>query len=482
MFDLRPVGFVIGNIVCVLGATMFLPMILDYQAANGQAGVFFQCGVFTLFCGGMIALTCANGVTGGMTLRQAFVLTACIWALVPLFGALPFMLGATQANLTDSYFEAVSGITTTGSTVFVGLDALPPGLLLWRGLLNWMGGLGIVIVALIFLPMMRLGGMQFFRTEGFDTLGKILPRVIDIARSLLGVYVGLTALAIGTFLMLGMTGLEASVHGMAAIATGGFSTRDSSFTGFSPALQYAASAYMILASLPYIRFVQLVNGEPGPLWRDPQARGYLALIFLGVAAVVAWRLGSSDAGVADTVRLALLNISSVASGTGFFAGPFEAWGSFGVLVLLVLGFVGGCTSSSSGALSVFRVQIMLSAVLVQIDLIHAPHSIRKVRYGGREVEADVVDQVILYTGGYFATVIVICLLMTLSGVDAMSALFAVWTSIGNIGFGVGPLVARTGTMVDFPDAAKWLMILAMLMGRLGLLAILVLLSGRFWRN
>lgn len=482
MLDLRPVGYIVGLIVAVLGATMLIPMGVDWQIGDDQAGLFFRCAALTVMCGGVLALTCANGVTGTLTIRQAFLLTTGTWVLVPLFGCLPFLLAGTGTSFTDSYFEAVSGITTTGSTIFVGLEAMSPGILLWRGLLNWLGGLGIVIVALIFLPMMRVGGMQFFRTEGFDTLGKIRPRLIDIARSVLAVYFGLTVLATVTLMILGLSGLEAAVHAMASIATGGFSTRDASLTNFSPAVQYSLSAFMILGSLPYIRFVQLFNGLPGPLWRDRQVRAYLALVIVSVLMVTVWRLTTAGGAVEPAFRLSLVNLTSVISGTGFFAGPFESWGAFGVMVAFAIGFIGGCTSSSSGALSVFRVQVMFAAIKVQIALIRSPNSIQKIRYDGREVGTEVMDQVMLYTSGYFATLIVLTLLMTLTGVDGTSALFAVWTSIGNIGFGLGAAVAPTGTMVDFPSAAKWLMVLAMLMGRLGLLAFLVILTSRFWQD
>lgn len=482
MLDLRPVGYIIGLIVAVLGATMLIPMVVDWQIGDAQAGLFFRCAAFTIMSGGVLALTCANGLSGALTIRQAYVLTTGTWVLVPLFGCLPFWLAGAGTSFTDSYFEAVSGITTTGSTIFVGLETMSPGILLWRGLLNWLGGLGIVIVALIFLPMMRVGGMQFFRAEGFDTLGKIRPRLVDIARSLLAVYLGLTVMATLILMTLGLSGLEASVHAMASIATGGFSTRDGSLTEFGPAVHYAIAGFMILGSLPYIRFVQLFNNLPGPLWRDKQVRAYLAIIAGAVLVVTVWRIVAAGIAVEPAFRLSLVNLTSVISGTGFFAGPFESWGAFGVMVAFAIGFIGGCTASSSGALSVFRVQVMFAAIRSQIAKIHSPNSIQKIRYDGREVGQDVMDQVMLYTGGYFATVIVLTLLMTLTGVDGTSALFAIWTSVGNIGFGMGAVVARTGTMLDFPEAAKWLMILAMLMGRLGLLAILAILTARFWHH
>ncbi len=482
MFDLRPVLYVIGLCLAVLGATMLVPMLVDLQAGNGHHGAFLQSALITILCGGVLALACANGVTGSLTLRQAFVLATGTWTLLPLFGALPFLLGATAASLTDAYFEAVSGLTTTGATVFVGLDRLPDGLHLWRGLLNWLGGLGFVLVALIFFPVMRVGGLQYFRKEGFAAQGRILPRVIEVARALLLVYGLLTLACIGVYLILGMSTLDAVTHAFSTISTGGFSTRDASFAGLSPALHYAGAGFMILASLPYLRFAQLFSGTPAPLFRDPQVRAFLLWLFIAVGAVTLWRIVTSGQGVEESLRMALFDLSSVMSGTGFHAGSLEGWGAFAVLVAIVLGLIGGCTSSTSGALGVFRVLIMASAIRNQIARIHTPHRVLAVRYGGQVLDDEVIGQVMLYSCGYVAALVSLSLAMTLTGVDSASAVFAVWTSIGNIGFGLGPLAARTGTMTDYPDAAKWLMILAMVIGRLGLLSIVVMVSARFWRR
>src|SRR5690606_30888207 len=223
-----------------------------------------------------------NSAGRSLSIRQAFLLTLGIWFLVPGFGALPFILGAPGARFIDAYFEAVSGITTTGSSVFLAVDDLPPGVTLWRGMLNWLGGLGIAFIAMIFLPVMRLGGMQFFRTEGFDTFGKVLPRATDIARQLFLVYAGLTIACMVSYLALGMQPLAAVVHGFATIATGGFSTNDTSFVGYDWPIEYAGALFMILGSLPYIRYVQLVNGHSRPLADDPQVRGYLQWLMTAV--------------------------------------------------------------------------------------------------------------------------------------------------------------------------------------------------------
>jgi trk system potassium uptake protein len=392
------------------------------------------------------------------------------------------MLGQPHLSFTDAYFEAVSGITTTGSTVIVGLDTLPPGMNLWRGMLNSLGGLGIAFVAMIFLPLLRVGGMQYFRTEGFDTFGKALPRATDIATQLVVVYFGMTLVCGLTYHALGMDPLSAAVNSMATIATGGFSNKDASFSGFSASIQYAGAIFMILGSLPYIRFVQLMNGQPRPLWQDSQVRAYLRWISYAVGSVTLWRVLTSDMGVEEAFREAFFNLVSIISSTGFFTGSFGSWGGYMLAVAFLIGIIGACSGSSAAGLSVFRVQVAASALAAQIRQIGSPSRVVVVRYEGRAVGDDVISGLILFITGYVLLMGGMTIALALIGIDPISALFGVWTSIGNIGYGFGPLVARTGTFVDFPDSAKVIMILAMIMGRLGLLAVLVLFLPRFWRD
>ncbi len=482
MVDFRPIAYVFGRILIVQAVLMLAPAIVDWSAGNGNAGAFLFSALVSGGIGGAIALATLNGMGGAFDIRQAYLLTAVIWFGVPVFGALPFMLGAPGLHFTEAYFEAVSGITTTGATVIYGLDTLPAGMNLWRGLLNGAGGLGIAFVAMIFLPVMRVGGMQFFRTEGFDTFGKALPRATDIAKQLLGVYLGLIVIAGLTFSAIGMTALDATVNAIAAIATGGFSPRDASFGVYVGAGEYLGTLFMFLGSLPYVRYVQLVNGDSRPLWQDSQIRAYVKVLGLAVGTVTLWRWWTSDMAFEDVFRESLFNLTSIMSSTGFFSGSFPVWGGYMLVVAFLIGMIGACSGSSAAGLSVFRAQLVWAALVQQIRRIILPGRVAPVKYEGRTVEPDVMDALILYVGGFILMLGVLTVAMTLTGVDITSSLFAVWTSLGNIGYGFGPMVERTGTFVDFPDAAKWIMTLAMLMGRLGLLAILVLVLPRFWQR
>lgn len=482
MIDLTPVANILGRLLVVLGLLMLLPAMLDWALATGNAGAFVQSSLITAGLGVLVALSTGAGGTRGLDARTAFLLTLAIWIVLPGFGALPFMLGAPGLSVTDAYFEAVSGITTTGSTVITGLLDLPAGMNLWRGMLNWLGGLGIAFVAMIFLPVMRVGGMQFFRTEGFDTLGKVMPRAQDIALSLLGVYAGLTMACLLVYLAIGMRPLDAVVNAMASIATGGFSPQDASFSAYAGLGEYVGAFFMIVAAMPYIRYVQMVTGRRSAMWSDPQVRSYLTWMAVSVLVVAFWRIWTAGGPIEPVFRETLFNIVSVMTGTGFFTGSFGNWGGFALLVTMVVGLVGGCSGSSSGALTVFRVQVSMSAVRAHLRQIASPSRTAPVHHGGRRIDPETLNGVSMFVTSYIFLIGVMSVSITLTGVDLTSGLFAVWSSLGNIGYGIGPMVARTGTYIDFPVAAKWLMIITMLLGRLSLLAVFVIFLPRFWRN
>ncbi|MDN5787123.1 TrkH family potassium uptake protein, partial [Pseudorhodobacter sp.] len=326
MIDIRPVAYVIGRILIVLAILMLAPAIIDMRAgiANGQR--ILEAAIFTALFGACVVLSTRNTTKGNLSVKQAYLLTTGIWVITPLFGALPFYLGEPHLRFSHAYFEAVSGITTTGATVISGLDYLPVGMNLWRGMLNWLGGLGIAFIAMIFLPLMRVGGMQFFRTEGFDTFGKALPRASDIARELAWIYIWLTLACILSYDLIGMSSLDAIVNGAATIATGGFSPSDDSFQKYSGAGEYVGTLFMLLGSMPYIRYVQLVRGDAGPLWRDVQMRAYLRWLGSAIVIVTVWQIYHAEMDWEPAFRETLFNMtSSIMSSTGFFSGSFANW-------------------------------------------------------------------------------------------------------------------------------------------------------------
>ncbi|MBK5926402.1 TrkH family potassium uptake protein [Rhodobaculum claviforme] len=482
MPDLRPVGYIIGLLTAVLGVAMLIPMAVDLHAGQPNAWNFLSSAVLTALSGAVIALACAGGKHQGLTLRQSFMLATGTWIALPAFGMLPFILGAPGVGVTDAFFESMSGMTTTGTTVFLALEDLPPGTLLWRSLLQWLGGLGIVIVALIFLPVMKVGGMQHFRSEGFDTLGKVLPRALDISRGLVQVYVGLTALCAMVYVMAGMDGFQALNHALTTIATGGFSTADASFAQFGAGAQYVAIVFMILSGLPFVRFVQLVGGSFAPLWQDVQVRAYVRWSGYAIGAIVLYRLWHEGGGLEVTLRETAFNVVSLFSGTGYGTADPSAWGAFPLLVVVLAGLTGACTASTGCSLKVFRYLVLFEAIKTQLRRIHSPNRVIPVRLGGRPLGEDVINSVIALFALFLFTFGVTAVLLSLTGLEMRTAITAAWTAICNIGPAFGPEVGPTGAVDGFPVAAKWIMIVAMLLGRLELISVLVLMLPRFWRG
>lgn len=481
MFDLRPVGYVIGLLVTVLGAAMVLPLLVGVAEGQGNWTTFAQSAVITIMSGGLIALACANGIKEGLNIQQTFLLTTGVWVALPVFGALPFMLGATGANFTDAFFEAMSGLTTTGATVFTGLDDMPKGLLLWRSILQWLGGIGIIVVAMVFLPELRVGGMQIFRSESFDTLGKILPRATEIASRISVVYVALTLACALSYIAFGMDAFDASIHALTTVSTGGFSSYDASFGTFSGPLEYVATVFMILAALPFVRYVQLLNGSALPLWRDPQIRAFLVVIAICVGVVALTLTTIFPHHPEQAVREALFNITSIISGTGYASVDYMGWGPFLIAIFFFVGLVGGCAGSTACSVKIFRYQLLFASIKAQLQKTRSPHGIFTPRYAGRPVDDDVLSSVMSFFSFFVLTLGGLAVLLGLTGLDFITSVSGAASAIANIGPGLGDQIGPAGNYSEINDTAKWILSIGMLIGRLELMVVYAILTVQFWR-
>ncbi|WP_378944925.1 TrkH family potassium uptake protein [Paracoccus sp. R86501] len=482
MIDLRPVAHPIGKIVFALGGFMLAPMMIDLWNGDPHWLVFLECSIITTVCG-LLTVVATRGEQKTLKIQQAFLLTSGIWVTLPIFGALPFILGAPHASIVDAYFEAMSGVTTTGTTAFPKLDGLPDGTHLWRALLQWIGGLGIVVVAMVFLPVMKVGGMQFFRSEGFDTLGKVLPRAGEIATEMTMVYLAMTGACAVTFMLLGMNGFDAVIHALTTCSTGGFSNYDASMGTYLGGPEWAASVFMVMASVPFIRLVQALRGNYVPLWQDKQVRTYLRWICYVCAIIMIYRLVymEQDNNLPEMLRETVFNTISVFSGTGFASTDMSAWGHLPLALLIIVGLIGGCTGSTGCSVKIFRYLVLLEAVRAQIRRMHSPHRVYPLRYEGQPLDKGIIDSVMAFFTLFMLTFGLLIVGLALTGLHPRTALTAAWTAIANIGPLWGPEVTQNGSIVDFPAAAKWLMILGMYLGRLELVSVLVLLMPRFWR-
>jgi len=482
MFDLRPVGYVIGLVVAVFGATMVLPMAMEISDGNGEWDVFALSGIFTAVFGGLMAIACASGTGQGLSIQQTFLLTTMIWVALPIFGALPFYFGATEARFVDAFFEAVSGVTTTGSTVFTGLENLPRGLLLWRGLLQWFGGVGIIVVAMVFLPTLRVGGMQIFRSEAFETLGKILPRAAEIAQQISIIYFLLTAVCAASYMVLGLHPFDALVHALTTVSTGGFSNYDASFGTFQGPAEYVASVFMILASLPFVRYVQILGGSARPLFRDVQARDFVGLIAFLVLVVTVYRIYINGDHLEHSFREAIFNVTSIISGTGYASVDYQLWGNFPIVLFFLIGLVGGCAGSTCCSVKMFRYQILLASIKSQIQKIHSPHGVFSPRYDGRPVSEEILSSVIAFFMLFMVSLAIFAILLGMTGLDMITSISGAATALANVGPGLGSQIGPSGNFSGLNDPAKWLLIAAMLIGRLELMSVYVLFTFSFWRR
>ena len=399
---------------------------------------------------------------------------AGVWCLALCFGA-------TEARYVDAFFEAMSGLTTTGSTVFEGLEDLPQGLLLWRGLLQWFGGIGIIVVAMVFMPELRIGGMQIFRSEGFDTFGKILPRATEIASRISVIYLTLTAVCALSYVVLGMDGCDAVVHAMTTVATGGFANYDTSFAVFPPGVEYAAALFMILAALPFVRYVQLLAGTAKPLLYDTQIRAFLVTLLI-LSVVLALYLSVSQSQASEqSLRKALFNSVSILTGTGYSSADYMKWGPFAVVLFFFAGLVGGCAGSTSCSIKVFRYQLLMASVSAQVRKLHSPSGIFQPRYEGRPVAEDILSSVMAFFVLFFVTLGAIAILLGLTGLDFITSVSGAAAALANVGPGLGPQIGPAGTFAGLNDTAKWILSAAMLIGRLELMAVFVLFTSQFWR-
>ena len=481
MEDLRPVGYVIGLLVLALGLTMLAPLLSDIVSGNGEWPVFAGAATVTALSGGLVALSCRNGVGEGLSIRQTFLVTTTIWVVTPVFGAIPFMTGASQLPFVDAFFEAMSGLTTTGATVIEDIDPLPEGLKLWRGIMQWLGGIGIIVVAMVFLPELRVGGMQIFRSEAFDTMGKILPRAGEIASRISVIYVGLTLACAFAYGLAGQSGFDAMVHAMTTVATGGFANYNTSFGDLGAASQYIAAAFMVLAALPFVRYVQLLDGQPKPLLRDPQVRGFFLTLGLIVLAMTVWlwiRAGDlSEIGF----RRALFNVTSIMTGTGYASSNYMAWGSFAVVMFFFIGLIGGCAGSTACSVKIFRYQLLFAAINAQVRRIHSTSGVFIPRYDGRPVGDDVLTSVMAFFIAFIAALIVVSIALGMTGLDFITSVSGAATALANVGPGLGQMIGPAGTFAGVGDTAKWILSFAMLLGRLEILVVMTIVTPAFWR-
>jgi trk system potassium uptake protein TrkH len=481
MPDLRPVLFIIGLMIATLGAIMFIPMIVDYAYGDESWQGFGVAGFTSCLLGSVLAITSYSPQTS-LRARSAFILTTFSWLILALVGALPFILQDSAMSLTDSYFESMSGLTTTGSTVMTGLDDAPKGILLWRAMLQWYGGVGIIITALAILPKLNVGGMQLFKTEWFDPMGKILPKAGQIAASIGIIYIGLTIICALCYSALGIKAFDAICLSMTTLSTGGFANSDASFAAYADSgADMVASVFMVLAAMPFAAYVLAVHGNVSAIFKNPQTRGFLALLLALILSMTLYMELNNHVSTAHPIRLAIFNVISIITGTGYSFGDYQMWGPLAVSVFFVIMFIGGCAGSTSCSIKIFRFQVAFEALRAYVFKMPRPNAVASMRYGGNPLPRSAVFSVMGFIFVFMLCFAVTAIILSLLGLDEITALSSAATAITNVGPALGDIAGPAGTFQTLPDAAKWTMAMAMIVGRLEVIPVLVLLSPSFWR-
>ncbi|MGB3457509.1 MAG: TrkH family potassium uptake protein [Litorimonas sp.] len=486
MPDLRSVIFVIGLMAAAMGLLMFVPMVVDLLYGDRSWQAFAISGTVVTLVGGALA-TASYSPVPDIRARGAFVLTVFSWIVLALLAALPFLLDPVRLSFTDALFEATSGITTTGSTVMTGLDDMPKGILLWRAMLQWIGGIGIIVTAMAILPMLGVGGMQLFRLESSDVGEKILPRAQSIALTIAGIYLGLTLACALAYTWTGMDGFDAAAHAMTTIATGGYSTSDASLGGFmDDGADLVCIAFMLLGALPFGVYMLMVRrGQFGAPLRDPQVRAFLAVVFALSLLVLVGLVGSgaqdSELGTLHAYRLSLFNTVSIITGTGYATADYMSWGTLAIGAFFFFMFIGGCAGSTACSIKIFRYQVALEALRAYLFRMPRPHAIAPMRYGGRPLPDAVVYSVLGYFFLFFITVAAIASFLGAIGLDPVTAWSGAGSAVANVGPGLGDIIGPSGTYQTLPGAAKWALMTGMIVGRLEIVTALVVLTPSFWR-
>ena len=482
MENLKSSLFVIGNLLVFFSIYSFIPGLVDYYYEGTDWVVFFVISIVCLFTGLNVSFIFKRK-DKDVEVLSAFLLTFISWALLAVIGALPFSLGTTDMSVSDSLFESMSGLTTTGATVIQNLDNTSKSILIWRAMLQWLGGIGIIVIAIAIFPILKIGGMQLFQSEFSSKDEKVLPRTTKIATGIGFVYIALTIICSFALFSSGLTFFDSLAHGMTIIATGGFSTKDMSI-GFFDSLytEVVTISFMVISSLPFILLFQALTGKFYDLLKNSQVQFFVILVTFVTIIVAFWLKRYYEVDFLQSLRIAAFAVVSITTGSGFSTYDFSAWGSFTTLLFLFLMLVGGCSGSSSCGLKIFRIQILMQSSLTLIKKIIQPRGVFIPTYNSREISEDVLNSVTGYFFLYIFTFGLLTLILAFDGQEILTSLSGAAATIANVGPGLNEIIGPSGNYSSISDFTKLFLCLGMLIGRLELFPILILLSPQLWRK
>ncbi len=478
----KTVFFLIGILLIVLGGSMLAPYALQVILKEGGHS-FISASFVTIFIGVLFVLANLEKEFK-LNLRQTFLFSSLAWFMVAIFGSLPFLLSSQDFSLSEAFFESMSGITTTGATIISDLDSSPKSILLWRAIMQWLGGIGIVVMAITILPLLKVGGMQLFKMEGPDSTEKILPRTIEVAAIIISTYIILTFLCGFFYWIFGMSIFDSVSHSMTTIATGGFSTHNESIGFFkNPNIEIVASIFIILGSIPFISYLKFVQGNKKVFFQDVQIKGLIYLLVISIIIMFLYLLFINyESSFFDKVRISSFNVISILSGTGYVTDDFGLWGKFSLVFFLLLMFIGGCAGSTACGIKIFRLQMLLIFLKNQIKRLISPNSVIITKYNNQKISDNFINSVIIFIFTFLFIFFIIAMLLSISGLDFITSISGAASSISNVGPGLGDIIGPNGNYKDIPEISKWILSFGMLLGRLELFAVLVLFFPSFWRN
>jgi len=476
----KTVFLVIGALLIILGLFMLIPYLVEITIGDKSHNFLFW-SFFSIFIGYLL-LVSNQTERKVLNIKEAFMMTSFSWIAVTLFASFPLMYSSLNLSFTDAFFESMSGITTTGSTILDKVEVASKGVLIWRALLQWLGGIGIVVMAITILPLLNIGGMSLFKSEGAE-FEKILPSSKEIALVCAKIYLALTAICAFSFYLYGMSVFDAIAHSFTTISTGGFSTYTDSLGHFdSVPIEIITIIFMICGSVPFLTYLKFIKGDIFVFYKDPQIKGFLIFLFWSSIIIITYCYFFVKDSLPHNIRESLFNIVSITTGTGFTTEDFGSWGNFTSFFFIMLMLVGGCTASTTCGIKIFRFQILNLFIKKQIKQIIYPNGVFPMKYRGEIIGDTVVTSVLTFVFLYIFSFFILIALLSFSGLDFITSLSAAATSISNVGPGIGDVVGPNGSFKYLPDITKWYLSFAMLLGRLEFFTVLVLFVPSFWKN
>ena len=478
----KTVFFAIGVLLVILGAFMLIPFFVQF-IYDEKNNTFLLSALVTAFIGTLLVLTNLEE-NKKLNLQQAFLLTTLSWLGIAIFGCLPFLLSNLNLSLVDAFFESMSGITTTGSTIITNLDDAPKSILIWRAILQWLGGIGVIVMAITILPLLNIGGMQLFRMENSDTTEKILPKTREITLIISIIYLALTFTCGISYWAVGMNIFDSIAHSMTTIATGGFSTYSGSIGHFqNPRIEIISIIFIILGSIPFIAYLKFVKGDKKIFLKDAQIKGLIYILIISILLMFLYlMLSNKEYSFSENLRISTFNVVSVLSGTGYVTADFSSWGNFPLIFFLFLMFIGGCAGSTTCGIKIFRFQILSHFIINQIKKLVYPHGVFSIKYNNEKINDTFIYSIITFIFLYFFIFFILAALLSVNGLDFITAISGSASAISNVGPGLGNVIGPNGNFSGLPNFSKLSLSLGMLLGRLELFAVLVLFFPSFWKN